>query len=338
MTNVTPPLRVVVIGTRGQAARVAVPTIALSERADLVGVIGSEQRRTREFADELGVTSSPSISSLAQDGVDAVWLTAPNHLHATMASELLESGVNVLLEKPMTTTLDDATSLREVVARTEASATLRVAYQHRFRPAHQLLRHQLRSGELGESGMLRVHRYWKFPYFAGDDPSGPAPWRSSSTTSGGWAINDIGSHLVDLVLWMTQPQPLTVVSAVFGMQFPGVDNDSSALLTLGVGDRGLAVIECSNALSSPGSLVEYYSGTAWARLTNSFHPVAVSTTSLDDMSVTTTSDDSYLRMFDDFVAACHGEPSEGATADEAWESVRLIQEARATGRYLAGPA
>ncbi|GAC1326692.1 MAG: Gfo/Idh/MocA family oxidoreductase [Mycobacteriales bacterium] len=324
-------LRVAVVGTRGHAQRVALPTIAASRRAVLVGVLGGDPERTRDVAAGLGVAAYPSLEALAQAGdVDAVWLTAPNHLHASMATQLLDSGVAVLLEKPLATDLAEAAALVEAAA---SGPTLRVAYQHRFRAAHRLLREQVRDGVFGSVGQLRVHRYWRFPYFGEEPGTQPAAWRSSPATSGGWSINDIGSHLVDLVLWLCDRRPVTVLDAVFTRQFPGVDNDSSAFLTLRMGSACYASVECSNVLTSPGSLIELYSQTGWARLTGSFEPTASLVTS-HAPELRTTSEDAYLQMFDDFVGACAGEPSLGATAAEALVSVEVVDAARARGRYL----
>lgn len=326
-------LRVAVVGTRGQAERVAVPTIAASERTTLAGVLGSSPERTAAVADRLGVRAHPSLKALADDdGVDAVWLTAPNHLHASMATTLLRGGVDVLLEKPMAIDTGEAAALADVAA--TSAATLRVAYQHRFRPAHERLRRQVGSGELGEPRRLRVHRNWRFPYF--DEPPGtePSAWRSSPETSGGWAVNDLGCHLVDLALWLTGARSVTVLDAVFTREFPGVRNDTSAFLSLRMGEACVAGIECSNVLASPGSLVELYTHSGWARLTDSFSPSATSATSVEPDPVVTASGDPYLRMLDDFVGACLGEPSTGATAEEALLNVVAVQTARAGGRYL----
>lgn len=59
--------RVAGVGTRGQAERVAVPTIAASQPAVLAGVVGSSPERTAAVADRLGVRSFPSLEALAED-------------------------------------------------------------------------------------------------------------------------------------------------------------------------------------------------------------------------------------------------------------------------------
>jgi predicted dehydrogenase len=109
--------RLAVVGTRGQGERVTVQTILASETAGLVGVLGSEPQRTRAVADRLGVRAYPSLEALAAGSeVDGVWLTALNHLHAAMATELLEGGLGVLLEKPMAVDVGDAAALARVAA------------------------------------------------------------------------------------------------------------------------------------------------------------------------------------------------------------------------------
>lgn len=62
--------------------------------------------------------------------------------------------------------------------------------------------------------------------------------------------------------------------------------------------------------------------------------VGTSVTSVDAAPLTATSDDPYLRMFDNFVGACRREPSIGATAGEALLNVKVVQTARAQGRYV----
>lgn len=64
MTSQPTPLRVAVVGTHGQAARVAMPTIAASERAVLAGVLRSSPDRTRAVADRLGVIAHRSVEDL----------------------------------------------------------------------------------------------------------------------------------------------------------------------------------------------------------------------------------------------------------------------------------
>lgn len=329
-----PGLRVAVIGTRGHARRVAIPTILASERAEIVGVLGTDVERTREVAANLGVRGYHSLEELAEgSGVDAVWITAPNHRHVEFASRLLAAGKSTLVEKPMAIDESSGHDLARLAG--SSQAVLRVAYQHRFRAAHRELRNILISGALGDLGYLHIHRYWRFPYFAGQETHELSDWRGSPDSSGGWSINDIGSHLIDLVIWLAGARPVSLLGAVFTRQYPGVVNDSSNFLTMRLGSRCIVHLDSSNVLESPGSLVEVYGDRGWVRLIGSFHERARLLSSFaPDQTMLTTDQAAYLQMFDDFVGACRGEAGDGAGALEALESVRIIQKARREGHYL----
>jgi UDP-N-acetylglucosamine 3-dehydrogenase len=328
----TQQFRVAVVGTGGQAERVAVPTVRLHPDVVLVGVAGSGPGRANELGGKLGVPAFDSVADLLASPVDAVWVTAPNHLHVPLAQQCLGEGIHVLLEKPMATGTESAEEL--MVTALGSSAVMRVAFQHRFRDAHRELREVLASGALGEIGHLRLHRNWLFPYFPGQRTDDLSRWRGSRSTSGGWAINDIGSHLVDLMLWLTG-EPLELLAAHFTKRFTGIDNDSSAFLTLRMGEAGLVTIETSNVLASPGSLLEAYGRNGWLRSIDSFHESCRTESSLfAPRSSATSSQEAYSRMFEDFVSACAGNHSIGATAEQALAGVQIVERAITYGCFL----
>jgi predicted dehydrogenase len=200
--SVERPVGMAVVGSSGHAARVSAPTIAAADGARLVGVLGSSAERGRGLAARhSGCHAYADLDELCADpAVAAVWIAGPNDRHVEHAARCLAAGKHVLLEKPMATTLAGAERLLELSR--DSEPTLTVAFQHRFRPAHRWLREAVGSGSLGDVGLLRIHRFWPFPYYPGmpDDPA--ASWRSSLEHSGGWALNDIGSHLIDLAQWL----------------------------------------------------------------------------------------------------------------------------------------
>ncbi len=326
-------IRIAVVGTKGQAMRVAIPTIKLSDNADFVGLIGSNFEVTREVADNFGVKAFESAQDLiSSSSVDAVWVCVPNSMHTDVAETYLRGGINVLLEKPMATTSESAQSLLEVSE--NSTAVLKIAYQHRFRDAHSQIRKHVLNGSFGEIGIMRLHRFWKFPYFPNQVVADLSEWRKSPEQSGGWAINDIGCHLIDLMLWIS-PKPAEFLDGFFTRRFEGVSLDSSAFLRLRTGQTSLISIETSNALESPGSILEIYGEGGWLRSMDSFHDMATNETNFSGSSLfQTTSQDTYLRMLEDFISACHGLPSIGATAKEAFESVLIVEQARIQSKFM----
>ena len=326
-------LRIAVVGTKGQALRIAIPTIQLSDNADFVGLIGSNFEGTKTAAATYGVKAFESAQELiSSDAVDAVWVCVPNSMHTDVAQTYIQGGVHVLLEKPMATTSASAQTLLEVSK--NSPAVLKIAYQHRFRDAHAQIRKQIHDGSFGEIGMMRLHRFWKFPYFPNQVVADLSEWRKSPEESGGWAINDIGCHLIDLMLWLS-PKPVEFLDGFFTRRFEGVSLDSSAFLRLRTGQTSLMSIETSNALESPGSILEIYGEGGWLRSMDSFHDVATNETNFSGRSTfESTSQGTYLRMLEDFICACNHLPSIGATAEEAFESVVIVEQARNQSRFM----
>lgn len=321
-----------VLGTGGQATRVAVPTIRAAAGVELVGLAGSDPARTAGVAQEMECAALSLDEVLRGESADTVWIAVRNDLHADLAIECLDAGLHVLVEKPMAINVEQSTRVVEAAAK--ASTVLRVAYQHRFRDAHQRLRGFLHAGEFGELGQVRLHRNWRFPYFEGQQVADLYRWRNSDEASGGWAINDIGSHLVDLIAWLL-PGDLSLLAAWFTHRFPEIDNDSTAFLTLRTGSAALVSIETSNVLISPGSLLEIYGEGGWARATDSFHEASTTQTSFSpDFLDQTTGPDVYRRMLEDFIFGTWGGPMIGADAHAGLVATQLIEQARASGTFL----
>ncbi|HCI81568.1 MAG TPA: gfo/Idh/MocA family oxidoreductase [Ktedonobacter sp.] len=92
---------------------------------------------------------------------DLVTVVVPTHLHFEVAAHLLERGINILLEKPMTQTLEEARTLIQLAQRT--GAKIAVGHIERFNPAIVELKRRIVSGELGQLFQLHARRLGPFP-------------------------------------------------------------------------------------------------------------------------------------------------------------------------------
>ena len=125
------PIRTAVIGV-GYLGKFHAEKYAANGAASLVGVVDPDAERARQVAAELGVGHFSSIAQILGK-VDAVSIVAPTVHHHAVAKECLEQGVHVLLEKPITETLEQADALIEIAARRKL--VLQIGHIERFNPA-----------------------------------------------------------------------------------------------------------------------------------------------------------------------------------------------------------
>src|SRR5215207_3662829 len=105
--------------------------LAAEGKSNLVAVCDVNERAAREIASERGAEWVTDWRALA-GRVDAVSLAVPTESHAEIACPLLESGVHVLVEKPVSRTLAEADRMIEAARR--GGATLMVGHLERFNP------------------------------------------------------------------------------------------------------------------------------------------------------------------------------------------------------------
>lgn len=314
-------IRWALVGTSGTAETLFAPVLSGLAGAVLVGAVSSKPERSRAFQEKYSTPRSyRDLDDLAADGlVDAVWVATPNDLHAAQAVQLIESGKNVLVEKPLATSVDDA---KKVLGAAQATGVmLRVGYHQRFRRPHQQLRDWAQEGRLGTVRLARFHAYSAYA----DEPP---EWRRDPERSGGWSINDVGTHLIDLLLWALGPAVLE--TAWLGNSRFGTRTDDTAVLTLRLATGGYCIIDTSTALDSPGSRIEVYGSRGWSRAENSFAgPASVQTSWGTELSLPV--EDALREQVMDFNRALTGDGRASVAEDGllAVENVRLIQEARA---------
>jgi len=321
-------LRFGLVGTSGHASRVAAPALRQSPDTVVLGAVGSRPERSAGFAarHELPRVYGSLDDMLGDPDVDAVWICSPNALHAAHVARCAAAGKHILAEKPLATTGRDAAAA--IDAARGAGVTLRVGYQHRFRPVHVRLRDLVRAGAVGDIGLFRIHRFWRYPYYDDQDPSGPPSWRRSAAESGGWAINDLGSHLIDLMLWLSGLEASLIGAALASQRF-AVETEDTAALLLALGGQGIGIVETSAASASPGSRVEIYGSAGWIRADDTFTGAATLQTSTAGEATfpAPAAHAPYAALVADFVRAVRGQPSMGATGEEGAANVAIVEAA-----------
>ena len=133
------------------------------------------------------------------DQPDIAVICVPAHLHVAMAIRLLETGIHVLCEKPLSTSLENIDRLLELDA--SENTRFAMAYVHRAHPLHSATRDQLHSGDFGRPLEVIAQSGQHFPHYR---PAYRETYYTDHATGGG-AVQDGLTHMVNLVEWYVGP-------------------------------------------------------------------------------------------------------------------------------------
>lgn len=160
---------------------------------------------------------------LALKTLDAIYLAVPHDLHFEMARDALRSGRHVLLEKPITRTIDEGERLVEIAR--DSELCLGVNYQYRYDSGCYALAQATRSGQLGKLyyGIANLPWCRDASYFE------RSPWHAKMAKAGGGSLITQGSHILDILLWAMWSPPKTAFATVAQRKFQGIEVEDLAM-------------------------------------------------------------------------------------------------------------
>jgi predicted dehydrogenase len=203
--SATEPLRVGVVGAGAIAQLTHLPVLSKMRGVRLIALCDNDRPKARALADRFDIPDAyTDIEDLLEsDGLEAVVIATPNHLHEPHVLSAIAAGVDVLCERPIALTARGVE--RIITASTRAARKVLVANNHRFRSDVQGLAGFLRGNELGKLTGIRAGAYHQRRTEQG--------WRQRRAESGGGAFFDYGIPLLDLALWLSDcPEPERVVA------------------------------------------------------------------------------------------------------------------------------
>lgn len=204
-------LRVGIIGCGGIANGKHMPNIAKIPEAEMVAFCDLIPERAEKAKADYGTPEAKVYSDykeLLKDGtIDVVHVCTPNRSHSFITIDALEAGKNVMCEKPMAKTVEEARAMVEAAKRTGKKLT--IGYQGRQRPECQYLKRACQNGDLGEIYFAKAHAIRR---------RAVPTWGVflNEYEQGGGPLIDIGTHALDLTLWtMNNYKPKYVVGTVY---------------------------------------------------------------------------------------------------------------------------
>jgi 1,5-anhydro-D-fructose reductase (1,5-anhydro-D-mannitol-forming) len=238
-----------ILGCGGVAEAFIAPGIAEADNSVLHSVFSRDAAKADDFRKRHGAAKSFNNldAFLSDGGVDTVFVATANGQHSAHVRACAAAGKHVLCEKPLALSLKEGE--RMISSCQRAGVKLGVGYQLRFHPLHQEMFRRIRAGELGRIASTRAHFFFRLP-------GPPAEWRRRKQTAGGWVTNDLGTHLLDLLLELAGD--VTEVAARFSNSRFGFETEELAVITLQFESGAVGVIECSIDAYAPASRLEVY--------------------------------------------------------------------------------
>jgi predicted dehydrogenase len=163
------------------------------------GLLGSTPERGASSARRLGVAHAyGSLDELlADDRVEVVHVTSPNHLHHPQVKRILAAGRHVVCEKPLAMTSEESAELVDLAA--ESGLVSAVNFNIRFYPLNQHVHELVTSGSVGDVRLVSGHYFQDWLLLETD-----WNWRLEPQLGGALrAVGDIGSHWLDLIAFTT---------------------------------------------------------------------------------------------------------------------------------------
>ena len=212
------------------------------------GAFSSQPDRARAMGLELGLAAERVYGSYEEmarletgrpDGIEAVVIVTPNHLHFPVARAFLAAGVHVICDKPLTRTVEEAVALRELV---RASGRLFfVTYTYGTYPMVAQAREMIRGGQLGAVRVVQVEYAQGWLATAVEATgSAQAGWRTDpALAGGGGCLGDIDTHAFHLIQYVTGLRTSSVAAELTRF-VPGrrLDDNVQVLLRFAGGARG----------------------------------------------------------------------------------------------------
>ncbi len=212
------------------------------ENSTLAALVSSDPEKRRQLGKKYGVGRTCSYDEYDQclaEGVDAVYIALPNHMHREYTERAARAGVHVLCEKPMAITEEECEQMIRSCA--DHGVKLMIAYRLHFEAANLAAIDVVQSGRLGET------RYFS-SVFSQQVPGGNIRLRRET---GGGTLYDIGIYCINAARYLFRDEPVEVWAATAAKgdpRFREVEETASAIMRFH--DDRLGAFTCSFGAAS----------------------------------------------------------------------------------------
>lgn len=227
-----------VLGTADIARTLVIPAMQKADNCVPYAIAGRSQAKADQFREEFGFEKAyGSLEDLLDDAdVQAVYVPLPNDLHKEWCIRIADAGKDILCEKPLAPTLEDAEAMFAAAEKNGVKLVEGFAYLHS--PYMSILRDAVQNGQLGELLFIESE-------FITSDYNGGNIRMQRERLGGG--MLDLGCYVVSQILYLTGADP-SDVRACGGLNGDGIDVLAAGLMRLG--RRLRALFTCGMVLAT----------------------------------------------------------------------------------------
>ncbi len=230
----------------GKIAHIHAAALTSITESAFTAVCGRDEKRTREFASGYDVKAYTNVTEMViREKLDIVTICTPHPAHMEPVIQALTAGANVLIEKPLASSLSDCDAMLETARKT--GKQIGVISQRRFYAPCLRLKQAISAGKIGKPVLGTVFMFgWRDQAYYTSDP-----WRGSWKGEGGGVLVNQAPHQLDLLQWFMESEIEEVYGVWRNANHPYIDVEDTALAILKFKNGSVGNIIVSNS-QKPG--------------------------------------------------------------------------------------
>lgn len=234
-SDIVDKLKVAVVGC-GKISSRHIDAINGNDKCRLVAVCDCVKNKADEKAEKFSVKAFYDFDEMLNNcDFDVLHICTPHYLHAPMSIKAMNMGKNVLCEKPLAITYEDALEMCECAKNN--GVYLGTCFQNRYNDSSQYIKKLLNSGEMGEIKGIKGFVTWdRDEEYYSDD------WHGTLLKEGGGVVINQSIHTLDLMQWLVGKDIVDVKGSISQKRLAGkveTEDTADALITFDNGCQAL---------------------------------------------------------------------------------------------------
>jgi len=230
----------------GKVAAIHAAALTTIQRSAFTAVCDEDEKRAQEFASRFGVKAYTDVEEmLSREKLDVVTVCTPHPVHKVPTIKALKAGANVLIEKPLASSLEDCDAMLSIAA--ETGRQIAIISQRRFYSPCMRLKNAIDAGKIGKPALGTVYMFgWRNEAYYKSDP-----WRGTWKNEGGGVLVNQAPHQLDLLQWFMGGEIDEIYGIWENLNHPYIEVEDTALAILKFKNGGIGNIIVSNS-QNPG--------------------------------------------------------------------------------------